>query len=546
MLRTLNRLALPRNLLLSLGGLATSSGCVGPLEPPSSPAQSVPAPPSSPPVDGSDTSPPAVPVGPRASSGLRALHPREYVHALEDLMGVTVSEDDLPEPTFVEGHGRIGAAQAIGLSDVEALYEVGRVAAEAWVTGLGDCALDPACGRNAAVELLDEAFRGGAPSEVHTRLLELLESAEAPEGLKTLATVAVSSPYFLYRQERGRGEAAVRDLTAPEIAARMAFLVWESGPDDTLLQSDLTDSEARGRQLDRMLQDPRARRGLRSFVLDWMGVERGALRTKDPSILENTGPELEARVAQSLTQTIDRELHEGSGSLTELLAVDRFVVDEELGELLGLGPVGSEAEGATLRPEERLGIVTHPGVLSAHTKELGASPFNIGEFVYEHLLCEPISAPPVVPEIDEGEVAGETLRERLEAATAAPACLACHDRIGPAGFAFLAFDPIGRWRPRDGLGRSFDTSGVVPVGGRNLAFNGASELLAQLARHEAVERCVARRVFRWTFGRFESPDDQALIQRLEAAAVSSGGSAEALLRAVVEDVAFTQVRREAS
>ncbi|MEL6189817.1 MAG: DUF1585 domain-containing protein, partial [Myxococcota bacterium] len=93
---------------------------------------------------------------------------------------------------------------------------------------------------------------------------------------------------------------------------------------------------------------------------------------------------------------------------------------------------------------------------------------------------------------------------------------------------------------------SFDTSGVVPVGGRNLAFNGASELLAQLARHEAVERCVARRVFRWTFGRFESPDDQALIQRLEAAAVSSGGSAEALLRAVVEDVAFTQVRREAS
>ena len=45
-------------------------------------------------------------------------------------------------------------------------------------------------------------------------------------------------------------------------------------------------------------------------------------------------------------------------------------------------------------PVPRVPRGLHPHVVAAHTKENGASPFQLGYFLKEVLLCESVAAPP--------------------------------------------------------------------------------------------------------------------------------------------------------
>jgi hypothetical protein len=193
---------------------------------------------------------------------------------------------------------------------------------------------------------------------------------------------------------------------------------------------------------------------------------------------------------------------------------------------------------------ERVGILMHPFVLAAHTKESGASPFTMGKFVYENVLCNTIGAPAVVPQIPEDApgATGQTYRQRLEAATSGSPCAACHVKIGPAGFAFLSFDPVGRYSATDKLGRLWDTSGTVPIGDQQVSFKNAAQLAKALANQNKTAECVARRMFRWAFGHFETEADESFASALETSAIDSKTSVRALLQSIVRSEEFTYVR----
>jgi Protein of unknown function (DUF1585)/Protein of unknown function (DUF1588) len=131
----------------------------------------------------------------------------------------------------------------------------------------------------------------------------------------------------------------------------------------------------------------------------------------------------------------------------------------------------------------------------------------------------------------------------LEERTSSAACTSCHSRIGPVGFAFLPFDPIGRHTPADGAGRPFDTSGSFTFERSRAAvqFADSAGLSRALAQAPDLQKCVARRMFRLAHGRFESPRDEAKVLELEDTAVSTKTLAERLLREVVTAEAFEQV-----
>lgn len=115
----------------------------------------------------------------------------------------------------------------------------------------------------------------------------------------------------------------------------------------------------------------------------------------------------------------------------------------------------------------------------------------------------------------------------------------------PGRLCIPSFDPIGRFEATDGLGRPWDTSGSLPADvGDTLRFRNAAELSVALSSHPQVASCVAKRLFRWTFGRFEAPEDTPLIETLTAASIQSRGALRPLLEVLVQSEAFTQVRRE--
>src|SRR5690606_36650125 len=99
----------------------------------------------------------------------------------------------------------------------------------------------------------------------------------------------LASPQFLYRSELGQsiGNGRYR-LDDYEIASSLSYLLWGSMPDDTLLDAaaagTLRSSDGRLAQVERMLQDARARERFADFASQWLGTSYLLGAFKDPDI----------------------------------------------------------------------------------------------------------------------------------------------------------------------------------------------------------------------------------------------------------------------
>ena len=130
------------------------------------------------------------------------------------------------------------------------------------------------------------AFRGPVQEGTVTRYRKYtLANIEAglsfTQSMKKAAAAALSSPLFLYRADTGHATDA--DV---ELASRLSFFLWGSGPDDELLtlaeQGQLSRPEVLAKVVDRMMSDPRIERFLDSFPAQWMQLENVLAATPDP------------------------------------------------------------------------------------------------------------------------------------------------------------------------------------------------------------------------------------------------------------------------
>ena len=486
-----------------------------------------------------------------SAPGIRRLTKLEYAESVGALTGLSPAQILPPAELVVEGHSRIAGAQKIGYDDVDRFLSLGDGLAQAAAATLAkeaSCAQDIACQKAWAKDFLDLAFRHPVPPGVATGYEAMFEDAEASfeQKLVSFLGAVFSSPLFLYRVEAGQEHAGVHLLSDHEIATRLSFLVWGRGPDRELLKAataqELRTPQGRLRELRRLWASPQARVGVRAFVADWMAATEANVASKDASVLQGTPQTLNTQIKESFDRSVDHVIFEGSGRLADLIDSAEFVADADVAALLGRQVKREQGWiPVSLPREERLGLLTHPMTLAAHTKESGTSPFPMGAFVYENILCEITPPPPPMQALDEEALTeGSTLRQALEAITQAPVCANCHVRIGPSGFTFLPFDPIGRYDANDSKGRPYDTAGVIPIGADMLEFAGVSGMAQGLADHPATSKCVARRLFRWTFGRFETLGDEAFLLEMESLAVAGRAQMLPLLEELVASPLFAQ------
>ncbi len=485
------------------------------------------------------------------SAGLRRLTRVEYQNTVHSLLGADVSRDVLPKETLVEGHGQIAAAQKTGYEDIDAYYAQGdgvAVQVEATLSQSLGCN-SAECFRDWAGRFLTLAFRAPPSADTLQRYLAIFDDVEAGETwdqrLETFLATVLSSPYFLYRQEIGRGAG---ELDAYEIATRLSYLIWQDTPDSQLLDKaaagGLTSAADRQAELSRLLAEPRAELGLRGFTLDWLGLFENALGKKSPTVLTGTAPELPTLAERSFELTVQDALGQPGARFTDLFTLPGFFAESSLSAIIGADNAGPEMQKVVFPAGERLGILTHPLVLAAHSKESGASPFSIGKFIFENVLCKKIPPPiPGIPTVDSASSA-QTLRQKLEELTQGQPCATCHSQIGPPGFAFLTFDPIGRYAATDGQGRPFDTAGdlLLPSVEAPVHFEDVAELSTILGEQPDVARCVAKRLFRFGYGRFEAAEGEPDLAGLEEQAVATNADVRTLLSALVTSDGFGKVR----
>lgn len=396
--------------------------------------------------------------------------------------------------------------------------------------------------------LVRRAFRRDITETDLRPILSAYSKARVKRGFEESIAAAIRdvllAPDFLFRLEFDRPgfpPGAVQPVSEFELASRLSFFLWNTIPDDALLdlagggrlRSEL-DSEVR-----RMLNDPRARTLADNFAEQWLGLRRLPDITPDPQVF----PEFDSALAsdfQNETRLFLRSLIQHNRSILDLVGADYTYLNERLAAHYGIsGVTGPGFRRVTLPAESRRGgLLTHGSILMLTSHTTKTSPVLRGTWILETLLNSPPPPPPAdVPPLDESPADGRKLstREKVERHRNNPACASCHSRIDPLGFALENFDVLGRWRTEE-EGTEIDASGVLPNGEAFRGPEGLKKVL--LDRPEAFVHGVVERLMTYALGRQLDARDQPTIREIVRSTQANGYRFHDLVLAVVKSVPF--------
>ncbi|MEM6993409.1 MAG: DUF1592 domain-containing protein [Myxococcota bacterium] len=483
---------------------------------------------------------------------MRRLTRTEYDNTLRDLLG----DETAPARDFVGEdpiHGFDNAAAGANMSRLlaEQFETAARAAADRAVGDL-DALLgcDPVASEDTCIDDFLEAFgrrayRRPLSAEEHTRLRSFYDAQRQDEdvagALALLLGAMLQSPYFLYRIEAGDESQAV-DGAVPlgpyEIATRLSYLLWNSMPDDALLeaaaQDELGTSERLLAQAERMLADPKAVAVVTDFHEQWLD-----LRGEIPTEIDDMGPLLREESRMFITSV----LLEGDGRLETLMQADFSFMNAELAEFYGLDAsgLGEAFEQVHLDPTQRSGLLTQGVLLAVQAEETESSPIKRGRLVRERLLCQELPPPPpdlMVEPPDPDPT--KTTRERYAQHREDPACEGCHALIDPIGFGFEHYTHLGQWRdtenglPVDGSG---ELTSVLPEE-LNGPYYGVVELAERLSATETFDKCVVDNWFRYAYGREQTAEDDCTMEVLRSTFEETDGDIRELLLTLISTDAF--------
>ena len=369
----------------------------------------------------------------------------------------------------------------------------------------------------------------------------------ALQGLRLALAGMLQSASFLYRVELGEHEATRpgwRRYSDLEVASRMSFLLWNTGPDDALLDAAiagrLSTTDGIEAEALRMLEDPRARRAVRAFFAQYFDLGRlNNVSERDMTLHPLFTPTLATAMRTEIELLVDDVVFTRDVDVRELLRTRRTFVNSELANLYEVS--ATNASPITFVPVElpedgeRAGILTLGAFLMANAHPTETSPTLRGKYIRERLLCDLVPAPPadVVTQIPEPTGMARTLRERLEAHRARADCAVCHATIDPPGYLFEGFDSIGRVRTLDN-GYPVDTSGGID----DVDLSNGRELGEYLSEDPRVSRCIARQLFRHANGRLERASEEIAVRTLGQNFLLGGSHFTDLLLAFVTDESF--------
>jgi Protein of unknown function (DUF1592)/Protein of unknown function (DUF1588)/Protein of unknown function (DUF1595)/Protein of unknown function (DUF1587) len=477
---------------------------------------------------------------------LRRLSKVEYINSLTDLFpNVILPSLSFPTEDNVFSFYNNWERQAPSTLLIDALYHnannLVNTLSDANLNSIIPCTTrDTACATSFIQQFGRRVYRHPvSTTEVNQILTNFYSNATDDATFKAATKLSLKyflmNAEFLYRPEFGSGNS----LTAYEKAARISFFIWQSTPDDTLLdaaQNGTLDSQnGLEQQVDRLLADPRAQRGVREFFGSWLDVN------KIDSIIKATQYDItsvqKASLKESILQFVWLELFKKNLPLTELLTTNTFYVDSNIASFFGV-TAGSQLQAQTLSSSQRTGILTHPGILASYGHGTYPSPVLRGVFVMDRIMCAPPNPPPAgVNTSPPAPIVGtpQTNRELyLDATTYKGAlCASCHNVINPLGFSMEMFDTQGVFRSTDN-GFALDTSGQS----FGFDFDNVFELSASIASSSRYQNCVVKKMLSFGVGGWNMVDDTTM--RTNIIEASNGLLTRDMFKAVAMHPNFSQ------
>ncbi|WP_437680047.1 DUF1592 domain-containing protein [Sorangium sp. So ce131] len=513
------------------------------------------------PVDPGETEDPGDPdvciPGIPATTQLPRLLNREYDAVVRDLLGVTtLASAGNGTPSSLLVPDLEGSLTDIAWNSY--LVAAERVAAEvmAGPNKSKFIACDPAaagCYETTIRSFGRKAFRRPLTDEEVQRFMRLttLEPQGTPaEVAEAILYAFLASPSFIMLPELAQEkEGSAYKLSSHEVATRLAFLLWDSVPDDILSAAadagELTTKEQILAQAQRMVKD-RAKTAplVATFHRVYADIRQGAhWATLDHD--KTQYPEYSQGVVAPMMAEIDAFFEEVAfegGSFKDLFLSNVGFVNKDTAPLYGLNPAdyGTELERVELDPNERPGFLTRVGFLSSYSSYAATSPILRGAFITTKLLGVPLQPTPGATETPLPEGDFTTQRQVIEALTSPGGCVECHSAfVNPPGFVLERYDSVGKLQTEDPLGGALDTTGDVFFGDNNTKrITTPQELMTELGAGPVAKRHYAEQWVAFATGRAPNSKDACTVDGLNTKLSNSGYTILDLLTDITQADSF--------
>ena len=487
-------------------------------------------------------------------TGLRLLTPSQYQNSVVDALGTVAV------PAVGQWRSSIAAAQGgVAAATVETYEEAAMVvtadlfAEEETRLAFSGCtpsaAADDPCVAEVVARVGRRAWRRPLTTDEVQRYSDLsmdvagLLGGDPWAGLQHAIAGLLQSPNFLYRVELGTpvddDDPLYVRLNDAELASRLSYLIWNTTPDDALLDAveagELGDGDGLTAQVDRLLDSPRARDGIVQLFVDMFDLDTLLSLQKDPMLLPAFTPTLGPAMREELVHVLE-DILLVQRDYRRLFDTQGGFVDAELAAHYGIDGAFDDTFVPVTLPETRGGILTLAGFLAINSGEASTSPTKRGLTIREVMMCQlsPPPPPDVVPELPEpGEGGPKTKRELLEAHVSDPACAGCHAFSDPIGLGLEHYDALGGYRETD-QGLMIDPSGEL----NGKPFADAIELGSLFTEEPAVADCVVRNLYRYATGHIEQTEEQPTIGALREGLKESGYDLTAAVEVLVRSEAF--------
>jgi hypothetical protein len=386
------------------------------------------------------------------------------------------------------------------------------------------------CARRITENLAHRAFRRPVTTEEMNRLMPFYDAGRREggtfdQGIERVVAAVLASPQFLYRGFRGPADTppgAEFVLTDPELASRLSFFLWNTGPDQELLglaeSNELTRPGTLEKQVRRMLADSKASSLVTSFAIKWLDLANLDQVVPDPALFPGFNEQLRRDFLKETEAFIGSIFSEDRSVVELLTADDTFLNDRLAGHYDIPGVIGPQFRKVSQIPKERWGLLGKGAILLRTSYGDRTSPVLRGAWVMDKLLGTPPTPPPPDTATDLSQKAGEqpkTVRARLEQHRNKASCNMCHGVIDPIGLALENFDAVGQWRTIDRQANlPIDASTVLPAG---VAIDGVADLRAQLAaRPDTFAQTVTEKLMMYAVNRrleyFDMPQVRAIVR----------------------------------
>jgi len=499
---------------------------------------------------------------------LRRLTNQEYTNTVQALLFTKQTPGSTFQESLPGESGYTNDSQALDISSelVAAYYSAASALAKEVVASKGTAggaysklvtcdATKAACAQQTVSSFAKRALRRPltpADLDATSGLMSIFSaSGTFDQGLYDVIVSVLMHPEFLMIpvvNAASLNPAAVFKLDDYQIASRLSYFLWQSMPDDALTaaadQGTLHDPDALHTQLSRMLSDARAA-SLKNVLRDEYAGLLSLART-DLTQLGQTNALRDAMVGETDAFLADIVTNDRS-PLTLLTGTQSFV-NKTLADWYGLTfPGGQTATAFVPIASTRTGIGAQASVLvnTAGGSPTFTNPIKRGHWIANKLLCiEPPPPPPNVPPLPAATQATPTVRERLSAHLATPACVTCHVAMDAVGLGAENYGPFGQWRSAYADNNPVDASGTLP--GENTPFTDSASMYKALGSSETAKTCVALQFMKLAVSRdLTSAADQSIAGAIARSEVTPTSHLSDFMWSVISTAEFQQQTGEA-